>query len=62
MNQKYIVVFVLAEISDGKMPVYRFGGEEVSEIVFGASSKADAVMKVVDDYDVYQVLSVDRIK
>ncbi len=60
MAKKYRVVFVLAEINGGELPC-TFGGAELDDVVT-ASSKSDAVIQVVGDYDVYRILSVERIK
>ena len=60
MTKKYEVVFVLAEVVAGNLPHITMGAERVEHLM--ASSKSDAVMKVVDYYYVFQILSVKRIK
>ena len=60
MTKKYKVVFVLAEVVGCRTPYINMGAE-LDEVVT-ASSKSDAVMKVVDSYNVFQILSVKRIK
>jgi hypothetical protein len=61
MTKQYKVNFVLAEVAPFCRIPHITMGAELDEVVT-ASSKSDAVMKVVATYNVFQILSVKRIK
>jgi len=55
--KNYKVSFVISEISESEINM----GVQLDDVVT-ASSKAAAVMQVVDEYHVYKILSVERVK
>ena len=60
MVKKYKVNWLPCEVVENSIPYITFGAE--LEAFVTASSKAEAVMQVVEESRVYKILNVERVK